>query len=122
MAGDGWRKVISDAVTARAAHTAANHRGASDQNRISRVGFAVDAHVFLVRAAKRRKISLSGYIRRATMAQVAADLGMDPRELFELDAAITPIGRRGSTPTKDLDGELYGLWGCQGDTAGAGER
>lgn len=111
--GDGWRQVISDAVTARAARTAAAHRGASDNNRISRVGFAPDAHVFLVRAAATRGISLSGYIRRATMAQVAADLGMDPVELFERDAGITPIGRRGTMPTKDLDGELYGLWGCQ---------
>lgn len=112
-AGDGWRQVVSDAVTARAAKTAASTRGASDKNRISRVGFAPPPHEFLVRACARRGISISGYIRRATLAQVAADLGMDPLVLFEMDAAITPIGRNGSMPSKDLDGELYGLWGNQ---------
>lgn len=123
MAGDSWRQVISDAVTARAAATSARSRGASATNRISRVGFSTDAHPFLVRAAATREISLSGYIRRATLAQAAADLGIDPVELFERDAAITPIGRNGSNPSKDLDGALYGLWGCQGhDDAGAGER
>ena len=111
MAGDGWKQVVSDAVTARAAATAAKHRGASDKNRISRVGFAIAAHLLLVRAAAKRTISLSGYIRRATMAQVAKDLGIPQREAFEADAGITPIGRTGSKPTKDLDGKIYGRWG-----------
>lgn len=109
--GDGWKQVVSDAVTARAAQTAAKHRGASDKNRISRVGFAVAAHLLLVRAAATRAISLSGYIRRATMAQVAKDLGIPQSDAFEADAGITPIGRTGSKPTKDLDGRIYGSWG-----------
>jgi hypothetical protein len=110
MAAD-WRTLVSDSVAARAAETRSRNRGASDTAHISRVGFSVDAHPFLVRAAKARGISISGYIRRATLAHVAADLGMDPLDLFALDAAITPIGRRGAPPSRDLDGILYGDWG-----------
>lgn len=112
---EAWRRLVIDAVTTRAAETTQRSRGASDSNRISRVGFHPDAHIFLVRAARKRGISLSGYIRRATMAVVAMDLGLEARDLFGLDAAITPIGRIGAPPTRDLDGELYGRWEVRPD-------
>lgn len=108
--GAGWKDMVRDGVEAKAAETATRNRGASDTANISRVGFARLAHVYLVQAAKKRGISISGYIRRATLAVVAVDLGMDPRDLFEKDAGITPIGRIGAKPSKDLDGELYGRW------------
>lgn len=108
--GDGWRDVIRDAVTVKAAETASRNRAASDKIRISRVGFLPAFHVFLVRAAKRRGISVAGYIRRAVAALVAMDLELDVRDLIELDAAVTPIGKNGTRPTKDLDGALYGRW------------
>lgn len=113
MGGHGWRDVVKDAVSSRAAESATRNRGASAVAHISRIGFAVGAHVYIVRAAKKRGISISGYIRRATAAMAALDLGIDPREIFEKDAAITPIGRIGARPSKDLDGELYGLWDIQ---------
>lgn len=112
MAGS-WKEILSDAVEVRAAKTRAHTKGASDSLRISRVGLSIAAHQELVRAARLRGISISGYIRRATMALVAMDLGLEPRELFEKDIAIAPIGRRGATASKDLDGELYGRWEVQ---------
>ena len=110
MAGDSFRQVIMDGVAAKAAETARKNRGASDHANISRVGFGAEAHPYIVRAAKKRNISISGYIRRATAAMAALDLGIDPREIFEKDVGITPIGRIGAPPSKDLDGILYGLW------------
>lgn len=108
---DGWRQVISDAVTARAAASAANSPGTSAGQRMSRVAFSPEANHFLVRAANARGITLSGYVRRATMVQIALDLGIDPQVLFELDA---PIRRKGyAKGVRDLDGTLFGLWGCQ---------
>jgi hypothetical protein len=106
-------QVVRDAVAARAAETAAHHRGASQYAHISRVGLSVEAHPFLVEAARKRGISISGYIRRATMALVAMDLGLQATDLFEKDIAITPIGRRGAPPSRDIDGALYGRWEVQ---------
>lgn len=108
-----WQQRILDGLEVRAAEANSRSYGTSATNRISRVGFSTAAHPYLVRAAQGRTISLSGYIRRATLAMVARDLGMDPKVLFELDAAIAPIDRRGAPPTKDLDGELYGTWGWE---------
>lgn len=113
MGGHGWRDVVRDAVDSRAAESATRNRGASATANISRVGFGVEANPYIVRAAKKRGISVSGYIRRSTAAMAALDLGIDPREIFEKDVAITPIGRIGARPSKDLDGELYGLWDIQ---------
>lgn len=109
MAAD-WRTLVKDAAAAKAGETRTRNRGASDTANISRVGMGTQAHVFLVQAAKARGISISGYIRRATLAHVAMDLGMEATDLFALDLAITPIGRRGSLPDRDLDGEMYGRW------------
>ena len=108
-----WRDLVKDAAAARSHDTKKRTRGASDSAHISRVGFAIAAHMHLVTAARRRGISISGYIRRATLAVVAMDLGLEATDLFELDSAITPIGRVGSKPTKDLDGALYGRWEVQ---------
>jgi hypothetical protein len=124
----GWRDLVRDAAVAKSHDTRKRSRGASDTAHISRVGFAVAAHKFLVLAARRRGISISGYIRRATLAVVAMDLGLKAIDLFEFDSGITPIGRVGSKPTKDLDGKLYGRWEVQpgeyhpGDAGEASER
>lgn len=109
-AGAGWRDVVRDAVTTRAAEVATRNRAASDKIRISRVGFAPLVHPFVVRAARQRNISLAGYIRRATLALAAMDLGMEVEELLELDAAVTMFGNGGAKPSKDLDGKRHGLW------------
>jgi hypothetical protein len=44
------------------------------------------------------------------MAMVALDLGLDPRAVFELDAASASLGKGGVGLTRDLDGELWGSW------------
>jgi hypothetical protein len=107
---DGWRDRITSEVAAKAAESAKNSPGTSASQRMSRVAFSVPAHQLLVRAASARGISLSGYARRSTMAMVALDLGLDPRAVFELDAAIAPLGKGGVGLTRDLDGELWGSW------------
>lgn len=113
MAGAGWRDMVRDAVDARAAETAVRSPRASQYAHISRVGFSPDAHGFLVRAAKARGISLAGYIRRATLAHVALDLGLTATDLFRLDNAVSPAGGGGNARwhgTRDLDGEMWGRW------------
>ncbi|WNN94045.1 ribbon-helix-helix DNA binding domain protein [Microbacterium phage Fregley] len=112
--GADWRTVIMDQVTVRAADVREKNPGASNVAHISRVGFSVDAHRFLVQAARTRHISIAGYIRRATLARVAYDLGLPARDLFALDVGIMPIGRSGPA-SKDLDGKLYGSWEVQSD-------
>lgn len=108
---DGWRDIVRDAVAARAAEARKRSRGASQTAHISRVGFSVEAHPFLVRAAHLRGMSISGYIRRATMTLVAKDLGIDPKEIFAVDTPLTPPGKAGRWhSTRDLDGELFGRW------------
>jgi hypothetical protein len=111
--GATWRDLISGLASAQSLDVATRNKGASDTAHISRVGFLRAAHHFLVLAARKRGISLSGYIRRATLAVVAMDLGLEATDLFELDAGITPIGRVGAKPSKDLDGKLYGRWEVQ---------
>lgn len=107
---DSWRQVVSDAMSVKTSETRKRSRGASNTANVSRVGFGVEAHPYIVKAARKRGISISGYIRRATAAMAALDLGIDPVEIFEKDVAITPIGRIGALPSKDLDGTLYGTW------------
>lgn len=117
MAGADWRSMIKDQVAVKAADTRERNRGASQTANISRVGFSANVQPHLVRAAKRRGISISGYIRRATMAVVAMDLGFKATDLFDSDVMITPVGRNGA-PSKDLDGTLYGRWEVVPDASG----
>lgn len=114
--GAGWRDILRDQVAVQAESAREKSNGNSATIRLSRIHFSVEVHPFLVLAAQQRGISISGYIRRATMARVAADLGIDPTKLFLLDSAITPLGQGGNPrhPDRDLDGEKYGRWevGC----------
>lgn len=113
---DGWRDIVRDAVAARAAEARKNSTRGSQTAHISRVGFSTEAHPYLVRAAKARGMSVSGYIRRATMALVAMDLGIDPIEIFAVDTPLTPPGGAGRWhSTQDLDGELFGRWEVRPD-------
>lgn len=114
--GDGWRDMIRDSVAARAAEARKRSTRGSQTTNISRVGFSVDAQPYLVRAARARGMSVSGYIRRATMAVVAMDLGIDPLEIFAVDTPLTPPGMNGRwQSTLDLDGELFGRWEVRPD-------
>ena len=110
MAG-GWREIVADQLTVAAKNRAAQQRrDHGTRPSISRVGISPKVMPLLVRAARLRNISLAGYIRRATMAFVAHDLGLNPVEIFEQDMAPSPYGRGGMFSDKDLDGALYGQW------------
>ena len=109
--GNGWRDIVRDGVATKAADARKRSARRSPDKQPSRIGFSVEAHPFLVRAANLRGMSISGYIRRATMTIVAQDLGMDPKEIFAVDMPLTPRGMNGRwQSTLDLDGELFGRW------------
>lgn len=112
--GASWKDVLKDQVAAGAAETKKRSRGDASTIRLSRIHFSVEVHPYLVRAARQRGISISGYIRRATLAHVALDLGLDPIELFKIDSAIRPLsGVRAHH--YDLDGKAYGRWEVKHD-------
>ncbi|QIG59028.1 ribbon-helix-helix DNA binding domain protein [Microbacterium phage Fransoyer] len=106
----GWRELVRDQLNVKAEERAARQRDHGRPISVSRVGFAAAVQPLLVRAAQLRGISIAGYIRRATMAFVARDLGLDPIEIFEQDMAPSPYGRGGQYRDKDLDGKLFGQW------------
>ncbi len=120
MGGADWRSIIADQAAVAAADVR-QRRTTSTTQRITRVGFSLDVHPFLLRAAQARGISLSGYVRRATMAHVALDLGLDPIELFKMDLGLAPLGKGGDRwqSDKDLDGEKYGTWEVGRSDAGS---
>lgn len=106
----GWREIVRDQLNVMAADSAAKGRNHGRELSISRVGFAAEVQPLLVAAARARGISIAGYIRRATMAHVAMDLGLDPIEIFEQDLAPSPFGRGGMHSDRDLDGAIFGQW------------
>lgn len=117
MAGADWRTVITDQMALNA-EKARQNAGASHLANVSRVGFGVDVHPWVVRAARQRGISIAGYIRRSTLALVSLDLGVDLRDLLERDVAPAPFGERTNRwapGDRDLDGERYGHWEVQPD-------
>lgn len=110
MAGADWRTIVTDQMAVNAAKARQNP-GASNVANISRVGFGVDAHPYVVRAARARGISIAGYIRRSTLAMVSIDLGIELRDLLERDIAPAPFGQRTNRwqpGDHDLDGERFG--------------
>lgn len=117
MSGADWRTTIRDQAAVNAAKARENGSGSHLAN-ISRVGFSVDVHPWVVRAARQRGISIAGYIRRSTLAMVALDLGVELRDLLERDVAPAPFGERTNRwapGDRDLDGEKYGHWEVQPD-------
>lgn len=111
MAGADWRSIISDQIAVKGA--AARTHVASQHANISRVGFGVEAHPFVVQAARARGISVAAYIRRSTLGMVALDLGLELRDLLERDVAPSPYGSGGAEQRwgrgdRDLDGERFG--------------
>jgi hypothetical protein len=120
MGGANWRDITKDAVAVRAAEVK-RRGGGSALSATQRVGFSPRVIPYLVRAAQARGISLAGYIRRAVMAHVAMDLGLDPVDLFAQDLGIGPSGKGAATrlQSMDLDGKIYGQWKVQPDDSAA---
>lgn len=112
MGGADWRTTITDQMAVNAANVRKrNGTSGSNHANISRVGFGIDVHPWVVRAARARGISIAGYIRRSTLAMVALDLDLNLRDLLERDVAPSPFGERTSRwadGDRDLDGERYG--------------
>lgn len=107
----GWREIVRDQLNVRATErVAARQRDHGKPIVTSRTGFAAAVQPLLVEAARRRGISIAGYIRRATMAFVAKDLGLDPIEVFAQDMAPAPYQRGGAHSDRDLDGKRFGQW------------
>lgn len=108
-----WRDIIAGEVAAKAEATSRRSRSHSGKQRMVRfAALSVTCYQLLVQASNRRGISVGGYVRRAVMAQVAADLKLPQRGVFELDKLIDS-GRHGADRyVADLDGDLFGTWGC----------
>lgn len=64
-------------------------------------------HRLLVKAAMDRRLSLSAYVRRATMAMIAQDLGRPLAELVTMDPRMS---RETGYPIRDDDGTAFGVW------------
>lgn len=117
--GGTWRDMIMDQVRAKAHETRKNTVDTGSRYRLTRIGIAIPAHSYLLQAARKRGISVSGYARRAILAHVALDLGLKATDLFELDSFVQPFA--GGTPNsgeRDLDGKLYGRWEVRADVPG----
>jgi len=113
MSGGTWRDIIATEVAAKAEEVTKRSRSHAGKQRLVRfTAFSVTCYQLLVQASNRRGISIGGYVRRAVMAQVSRDLEIPQHQLFELDKLIDS-GRQGPERyIKDLDGALFGTWGC----------
>lgn len=63
-------------------------------------------------AAEMRGCSLTSYVRRATFAMIAHDLGLEVSGLTALDPRVGPKGA--STVYSDPGGTMYGPWRITG--------
>lgn len=110
------RKMELDMIEVKA-ERARTSRGASHHQNVSRVGFSPLIQPILVRAARRRGISIAGYIRRATLAIIAIDLGIPVEELIEKDIRAASFGNRmnpWSKPGMEIEAQ-YGSWKVRPD-------
>lgn len=65
------------------------------------------------RAAKKRGISKSAYVRRAAVALACHDLGLDYAKVMEGEAGTLPYGKGGGKPEEigeSKNGMGYGQW------------
>lgn len=68
---------------------------------------APEVHKMLVKRARERRISPASYVRRATMAMLAVDLGIPFSDLLALDPRMT---RETGYAVTDPDGTAFGPW------------
>lgn len=97
-----WRDVIR-------ADVAAMPQAKTDRIGLNHIttDFRQAAYGMLAGAARMRRLSLAAYVRRATLAMVAYDLGIDFRQLLEVDPRVS---RETGFPVNDPDGTLFGPW------------
>lgn len=74
--------------------------------------------VLIDEAAHRRGISMSGFVRRATAALVAHDLGLDFKDVVKYSAKPNDYEQKrlgnGARPSRQDDGEDFGQWNITG--------
>lgn len=104
----GWQERAIARVAARQRKNKRNN----DRKNGMYLFFDDEFRVLLDEACRRRDISLTGYGRRATMAMIAYDLGMDLEEVARHSAVPAGYGEGGGgrlVRTHD-DGLGRGLW------------
>lgn len=88
------------------------------------VDFLMGPHGMLLGAARRRRVSVVAYVRRATYAMVAKDLGIPLAELTRRDPRMsreTGFGIRDPEATKFPGWEIEALAGDDNDEPGASD-
>jgi hypothetical protein len=81
-------------------------------------------YLIVLRAAKRRGLSKSAYVRRAAAAMAAHDLGLDYYQVMRGERGTMPWGVRGGRPedqAESKDGLGYGVWSITGVEGPRGE-
>jgi hypothetical protein len=82
-------------------------------SRMISVNWSEMLYLVVTRAAKKRGISKSAYVRRAAAAMAAHDLGLDYYQVMKGERGTMPYGVRGGKADetgKSLDGLGYGVW------------
>lgn len=106
-----WRENAMAAVVARQKKT---HRNKDRKNGMF-LFFDDGFRVLLDEAARRRNMSLTGYLRRAATAFIAHDLGLPYAEVAKYTAIPAEYGARGGGVLKRTqdDGRGHGPWSIQ---------
>lgn len=75
-----------------------------------RVKWPMEWMSLLNRAARKRNITVTGYMRRAIMAMVCHDLGLEWFATMEPEPNVQPGRPAASNPPVHLAGEGFGPW------------
>lgn len=100
-----WKELTLDALEMKPAPTSPGWG--------LRLRFDMDDRVLLDQVAKMRGMSQSAYARRAIVAFIVHDLGLDWYEHNQNEIPIAPYGGRGYH-SMSMDGQGYGDWEIQG--------
>lgn len=98
-----WRDAVAadvDALPERRSTTP------KDSTKVT-VDFRGGVYGFLLEAARSRRLSVAAYVRRATMAMVAHDIGAGVRALTRLDPRMS---RENGFGVSDPEAEIFGPW------------
>jgi hypothetical protein len=105
FAGDGW-ELLEDAV-AQATDTRAARSAGKTESLAVRLG--AGNRTLLKEAARQRGISMEGYLRRAVMAFLVADLGLDWDIVMASEPSTAGFGKEPRSGRRE-HGQGYGRW------------
>lgn len=105
FAGDGW-DLLEDAV-AQVSDIRMNRSAGRTESLAVRLGPA--GRPLLKEAARQRGISMEGYLRRAVMAFLVADLGLDWDTVMADEPSVCGFGAEPRTGRR-VAGAGYGRW------------